>query len=287
MKKFDLPEKFKKEVRALLEKDRAPQSILLTGSTESTRRNAAVYFAAALECEERNAPCLTCRACQKVLSGVHPDVYWVESTGKSDSVRMDDVRSIRETCYVVPNEGKRKVYLIPRAERLRPEAQNALLKVLEEPPRFSAFLLCSESRAALLPTVLSRVVELSLGDSRDDGITKKQEEKITGVCLAVCRAIAAGEEYALLKALVPLEKDRLAVARCADRLGELLLSALSGQNESEEAVLLGRCFSVPQLLKAYDVLTGVKEAVDRNANTSLLLCLFADGLCSLFSARHG
>ncbi len=282
-KKLELPEKFCSDVRMLLQKERVPQSVLLTGGTAELRRNAAVYLAAALECEQPDAPCLACRACRKVLDGVHPDVYLTESGGKSDSVRMEDVRRIRQTVDVLPNEGSCKVYVIPRADRLRPEAQNALLKLLEEPPRFAAFILCSEGRAALLPTVLSRLFALSLGDG-GEGISRKQEEKITGICLSLCRALAAGDEYALLASLAPLEKDRLAVSRCAEMLGETLRCALTGQGSDEGALLLKKALSPNALLRAYDVLAFVREATERNANTSLLLCLFADGLVSLLPA---
>ena len=179
-KKLELPEKFCSDVRMLLQKERVPQSVLLTGGTAELRRNAAVYLAAALECEQTDAPCLACRACRKVRDGVHPDVYLTESGGKSDSVRMEDVRRIRQTVDVLPNEGSCKVYVIPRADRLRPEAQNALLKLLEEPPRFAAFILCSEGRAALEDVLepafaekLSRIFVVACGSSYHVGVIAK------------------------------------------------------------------------------------------------------------------
>ena len=106
-------------------------------------------------------PCCVCPQCRKVLDDTHPDVVTVDDTEhKGVSVRI--VRDARADLFIRPNEGRRKVYLFPRAADLNAAGQNSLLKVLEEPPSYGAFLLLTDAAQKLLPTIRSRCVELEL-----------------------------------------------------------------------------------------------------------------------------
>lgn len=104
-------------------------------------------------------PCGACPACYKTQRLVHPDLHIYEDDSKN---KVDTVRRIKESVYTLPNDGDYKVYLICRAEELTIEAQNALLKILEEPPEDTVFLLTCRSRAALANTVVSRCVPVGL-----------------------------------------------------------------------------------------------------------------------------
>lgn len=107
------------------------------------------------------APCCRCPQCRKVLSGNHPDIITVDDPEKK-TVPVNLIRQAREDLFIRPNEGKRKIYLIPRAQDLGLPGQNALLKVLEEPPAYGVFLLLTDNPEKLLPTVRSRCTELKL-----------------------------------------------------------------------------------------------------------------------------
>ena len=124
---------------------------------------AQVMLCAAPDVSQR--PCGRCRDCQKVQKGIHPDIITVarqtDDKGKPKrEIYVDQIRSIVADAVVLPNEAERKVYIIRDADAMNPAAQNALLKVLEEPPRFVSFILIAASPAPLLETVRSRCVTL-------------------------------------------------------------------------------------------------------------------------------
>lgn len=142
--------------------NRLSHCYLLTGPEGSGKKTLAKWLAAAMQCTSSVArPCFSCPQCRKVLADAHPDVVVTDDEDKA-FVSVDTVRRAKTDLYIRPNEGNKKIYLFPRAGLLRIEAQNALLKVMEEPPAYGAFLLLAERAESLLPTIRSRCVELSL-----------------------------------------------------------------------------------------------------------------------------
>ena len=118
--------------------------------------------------DEAQRPCGRCRSCQKAEKGIHPDIITVErQTDDKGRLRreiyIDQIRALAADAVVLPNESEHKVYIIRDADAMNGAAQNALLKVLEEPPRFVSILLVAASPAALLETVRSRCVTLHVG----------------------------------------------------------------------------------------------------------------------------
>lgn len=134
---------------------------LLCGPVGSGKHTLARILSAALQCTETNTPCMACQNCRKVLSGQHPDVITIDDPEKK-SVGVELIRQLQADAYIRPNEGARKIYLIPRAMEMTGSAQNALLKLMEEPPAYAVFLLMTDNAEKLLPTVRSRCAELRL-----------------------------------------------------------------------------------------------------------------------------
>lgn len=138
-------------------------AIVLSGNGDLSA--AAQYTAAAMQCIGTQSPCGTCPACSKVLRGIHPDVITVvDHEHKNLSVEV--LRAVRTDAYVLPNEGRRKIYIFPDCDKLDAKAQNILLKVVEEGPPHAAFLFCAVNSAVLLPTIRSRAVEWKLSSTR-------------------------------------------------------------------------------------------------------------------------
>ena len=143
-------------------------AVILSGSGEATKARARELAAAAL-CEAAGPrPCGRCRHCRKVFRGdfpgIHPDVTSVgralTSGGKlRREITVDQIRDLGVDALVLPNEAEAKVYIFPEADTMNINAQNAFLKLLEEPPAFVSFLLCVKNPEALLETVRSRCGE--------------------------------------------------------------------------------------------------------------------------------
>lgn len=151
----------KRRLSAAFESGRTSHCYLLCGPAGSGKRTLSALLAQALQCTERDAPCGRCAQCRKVLVGSHPDVITVDDPEKK-TVYVDLIRQLQSDAYVRPNEGRHKVYVIPRAQNMNENAQNALLKLIEEPPPYAVFLLLTDNADKLLPTVRSRCAELRL-----------------------------------------------------------------------------------------------------------------------------
>ncbi|HIQ77447.1 MAG TPA: hypothetical protein IAB79_08415, partial [Candidatus Faecousia excrementipullorum] len=126
-------ERLKENLENSLKKGHISHFYLISGPKGSGKHTLARLLAAAALCEGEDKPCLTCRSCRKVMAGVHPDFITVDDPEKK-TVPVDLIRSAREDMFILPNEGKRKIYLFPRGQDMGIPGQNALLKVLEEPP---------------------------------------------------------------------------------------------------------------------------------------------------------
>ena len=154
-------DRLKENLTRSLNRGRSGHFYLISGPEGSGKRTLSRLLAAALMCNEPNRPCCTCPQCRKVLNGSHPDFITVDDPEKK-TVPVDLIRQARADMYIQPNEGQRKIYLFPRAQDMGIPGQNALLKVLEEPPSYGVFLLLVDNPQKLLTTIRSRCVELSL-----------------------------------------------------------------------------------------------------------------------------
>ena len=154
-------ERIKENLRRSFARGRVPHFFLICGPEGSGRHTLTRLLAAAMMCEGEDQPCGHCEGCRKVLSGIHPDFITVDDPEKK-TVPVDLIRQARSDMFIRPNEGKRKIYLLPRAQDMQEPSQNALLKILEEPPSYGAFILITDNAEKLLPTIRSRCTELHL-----------------------------------------------------------------------------------------------------------------------------
>ena len=152
-------ERLKENLINSLSRDRFSHFYLISGHEGSGKHTLARLLAAALMCGSEKRPCLRCTACRKVMENVHPDLITVEDP-EHKNVAVKIIRQVRDDMFVRPNEAARKIYFLPQS--LGVEGQNALLKILEEPPSYGVFILLTDNSEKLLPTVRSRCVELKL-----------------------------------------------------------------------------------------------------------------------------
>ncbi|MCD8121857.1 MAG: DNA polymerase III subunit delta' [Clostridiales bacterium] len=161
-------DQIKEHLQKAIENHKVSHAYILTGEAGMGRKSLADAFALTLLCEKGGRePCMECHACRQVLSGNHPDLIHVTHE-KPNSISVNDIREqINDTMLVRPYSSYYKIYIVDEAEKMTQQAQNALLKTIEEPPSYAVIILLTTNQDLFLPTILSRCVQLKLKPLRD------------------------------------------------------------------------------------------------------------------------
>lgn len=205
---------------------RLSHAYMLTGPEGPEREEAARRLAARLLCSEAKPPCGVCRDCRKALAGIHPDVTVVRrqegEKGAHREILVEQIRAVTADAVLAPNEAERKVYIIAQADRMNVQAQNALLKALEDPPGHACFILCAQSAEGLLPTVRSRCV-------RAEDVTAREQEPspLSDLAWEYLRTAAGGDMadvamFCLLRGKLSREDTEAFTGQVQDALCEIL-----------------------------------------------------------------
>ena len=255
-----------KEVRDVekRENESISQSCIVSARTMPAAKERAVELAAAAVCSGTGKrPCGVCRGCRKTMQGIHPDVITIglplDDKGKpKKEILVDQIRAMISDAYIMPNEAERKVYIVENADCMNIAAQNAALKLLEEPPAGVVILLCAVNTRQLLPTVRSRCTQISCGGDgteSDSELKKLAKEYLESVACELkskqCSFCFANEGMDTLSAseFISCTADMLAdmLAHRTDPMG------MSTARLMELCALMSRC---GEYLK---VNTGVKH----------------------------
>jgi DNA polymerase-3 subunit delta' len=166
-------ERAREFLRAALAHDRLPHALLFTGADGIGKRSLALAFVARLQCEcDGEDACGECSSCRQIAAASHPDVQLLSVTPGKKEIGIDRIRDVKRLMQLQPLRGKAKVAVIDEAHLLTIPAQNALLKVLEEPPARSFLLLVSSNPGALLATVRSRCQRLQFAPLPTDTVVE-------------------------------------------------------------------------------------------------------------------
>ena len=202
-------EMIKEHFLKAIESHRISHAYILTGEEGTGRKSIANAFAMTLLCEKGGTePCMVCHSCKQALSGNHPDLIYVTHE-KPASIGVDDIRKqINDTIQIRPYSSYYKIYIVDEAEKMTVQAQNALLKTIEEPPSYAVIILITTNQEAFLPTILSRCVQLKLKPLKDFTVKSyltehlKVPEKDAELCAAFARGnlgkaihLASSEEF--------------------------------------------------------------------------------------------
>ncbi len=260
-------EKIVEHFASLLESAHFPHLIIITGESGLGKKTLARDLAAALVCRSDNKPCGQCSQCRKAMQNIHPDIIEYIPSGSAKSFSVDTVREVINSAYMSPNEAQYKIYILADAHCMSEQAQNALLKILEEPPSYAVFIMTATSKNDMLETVLSRSVtvtlegvgiaegskyicahhsdiELSQAQSTLElfngnigrAVESLKDDKtalLVNVCCDICKALVKGNEYSMIISCSALQPDRQSVVFVCELLKKIFRDALAGGGNCE------------------------------------------------------
>lgn len=206
-------EQIREHLRNALASGKVSHAYIINGEKNSGKEFIARVFSMALQCEKgEEEPCQECHSCKQALSGNQPDIIRIVHE-KPNSIGVEDIRrQVNGDVAIKPYSSPYKVYIINEAEKMTVQAQNALLKTLEEPPAYAVIILLTANLNALLPTILSRCVVLNMKPVPDELVKQYLMEQLqvpdykAEVCVAFARgnvgkakALASSEDFENVK----------------------------------------------------------------------------------------
>lgn len=188
-------EQLKEHLQNAIAMKKISHAYIINGEKSSGKEFIAGIFAMTLQCEKHgDNPCMECHSCKQAISKNHPDIIRV-SHEKPNTIGVEDVRTqINGDVAIKPYSSPYKIYIMNEAEKMTVQAQNALLKTLEEPPEYAVIMLLTTNVNALLPTILSRCVVLNMRPVQDELVKNflMKEVQVPDYKAQVCVAFARG-----------------------------------------------------------------------------------------------
>ncbi len=206
-------EQIKEHLVNALSGGKISHAYIINGEKSSGKEFIARVFAMALQCEKEGIePCQECHSCKQALSDNHPDIIRVMHE-KPNTISVDDIRAqVNNDVGIKPYSSAHKIYIVNEAEKMTVQAQNAILKTLEEPPEYAVIILLTTNVNSLLPTILSRCVVLNMKPVADELVKKYLMEQLqvpdykAEVCVSFARgnigkakSLAASEDFENVK----------------------------------------------------------------------------------------
>lgn len=275
IEKNTLPENILKTLDSFFVDGRRPHALLIDGASQEQRRNLALLAARMMVCGNKDrTPCGECEHCRKAKENIHPDIITIKKPDDKKHFVKDDVKKMVADAYLTPNEADVKAFVVEELQQMTEESQNLLLKILEEPPRYTAFVLTSETSNAVIGTVLSRVVRFRMGKN----IATEYSEKATEIVNNLVDAVLSPYEYDRIEATAQMDGNKALTAEALDLFLSVLRDAvvlkingkvLLDDFENKSRKLAGG-MTPEKLLEMYETVDGLLKSLENNPNYTLL-----------------
>lgn len=273
----NINDQLKSELLKTVSGGRRPHAVLIDGGTESEREDIAYLLAKIYVCDNagESSFCGACSSCRKADEKIHPDIIKVTKPDDKKFFRKEDVKAVVENSYQTPNEASKRVFILSEMQLMKVEVQNVLLKILEEPPSYTAFILTVESANSVIGTVLSRVSRFRIGEKSDD---LTFSEKSINVIKQVVEALSSNYEYDIILATAPLDGNKQLTCEVLKALSVFFRDALAIKNGGRalikelesEAEKTGYSFSTEKLLERFESVNELLRLTEGYPNYTLL-----------------
>lgn len=242
--------------------EKLSHAYIVSSASEKQRTEVAGHIAAQMMCRSGgDTPCGVCRDCRKIQAGIHPDLITVsreldDNGNKKREMTVDQIRDMSADAVVLPNEARAKVYIIEDADTMNVPAQNAALKLFEEPPKNVAFILCVQNIEKLLITVRSRCVAI-----KKNAPDEEPSPDVAKMAEDYAQALRSGDKLKLLEFCVANESsDTRKTAAFVDAAKALLVRELALEDdEKAKKQLMQRIAVLDKCTYYLRVNTGVKH----------------------------
>lgn len=176
-------------IQPILQQGRIAHAFLLVGPRHASIMTFVNRFVATLLCQQHEPPCGCCQSCRMFMQGAHPDVQYVQPEANKGPIKIEQIRTLQQDVYQTPQCGTRRFIILEPADKLNRAAANALLKILEEPPEHTIFILIAEQMSNLPATIMSRCQQY---------IVPAPDEMVSGSHLSLAQLYDESTERAAL-----------------------------------------------------------------------------------------
>ena len=305
----------------MMQKDRMAHSFLIYGESGLGKKTMASWLAMMLVCEKHNKPCGQCRSCKNAAEHIHPDIIYAEHSGKMGGFSVDTIRNISSDAYIKPNNTDRKIYIFTDADNITVQAQNSLLKLIEEPPEYAYFIFTVSDKNVILETIRSRIISLCAAKvSREETVAALAEHGISeeeaknaakifngniGKCLEYIQSdslkntvdltkkitdcIINRDEYGTLRFLTEASSDKSVLKSVLEMLNCIIRDALALRYLPdsftgcchEEAESLSAGLTANACGKIHEAIEHSYSLIDKNVNIKLIVSSLCGEISSL------
>ena len=277
---------FRNAVSSAIASGKLSHALIFEGSSHQVRLAIAKETAKAILCKGADKPCDNCSACHKANSGSHPDLHIIDKDGAM--IKVDEIRDVKEKAKVFPNDGNKSVFIICEAQNMNPQAQNALLKIFEEPASHVSFILSCPSKSSLLDTITSRATSYFAGEEISDE-SSEATEKAKQLSSELLLSVATENELQFLKRTAVLQKDKALFVSVLKNMEPIIRDALvlssggksSISGETDLCMKLRSTMTQKKLMMMLQQLQELRGTAENAANHNLAITRLSSILYSI------